>query len=316
MTTVTLSGLQVRVQDKTAFQSLDEYYKLCYDFLSFVNRQQLTPIVSPNRHHYIFYQFDQFYGYRITRPINTNLFIEDANSFNEEFNQFLSFLDDVKSDRDDVIRRPYVSAYLQSRGVHKVIYTIQQSIGCVGDSFDNSNQSRKRVGQLFEIFIRLIIQRLGLDCDSRTITLPLPGYPDHEMSFELDLVFSKGSTLVVAETRTLHEKEIIASVKTTSKDRLDKIFLDKHLLSHILGRNVPVVAIFLHDVQRSRFGNSPFGISSTFKSNHFLGYTIALNGLDGVYYVDLPESVIGKQFYEQIKDLQTFLIRDIWVLTA
>lgn len=69
------------------------------------------------------------------------------------------------------------------------------------------------------------------------------------MSYELDMVFSQGRA--VPETRTLHEKEIVASVKTTSKDRLDKIFLDKYLLSKLLGRDIPVIAIFLHDVQRS-----------------------------------------------------------------
>ncbi|NMC02489.1 MAG: hypothetical protein GYA30_08980, partial [Chloroflexi bacterium] len=78
-----------------------------------------------------------------------------------------------------------------------------------------------------------------------------------------------------------------------------------------------VIAIFLHDVQRAKSGNSIFGVNSTFKSNHFLGYTVALSKLDGVYYVDpRPEMVTNEQLREQIKDFQTFLVRDLWKLST
>jgi hypothetical protein len=201
--------------------------------------------------------------------------------------------------------------------VNKVVYTLQQSIGCIGDSFENPNQSRKRVGQLFEILVKLIIQELGLECEPRTINIPIPGYPGHEMSYELDLVFSRDKAIVAAETRFIHESEIVGSVKTTSKDRIDKVFLDKYLLTKLLGREVPVIAIFLHDVQRAKTGNSIFGVNSTFKSNHFLGYTVALNRLDGVYYVDpRPEMLSSERLREQIRDFQTFLVRDLWKLSA
>jgi len=76
-----------------------------------------------------------------------------------------------------------------------------------------------------------------------------------------------------------------------------------------------VVAIFLHDVQRARRSQSIFGINSTFKSNHFLGYTVALNKLDGVYYVDpRPEMLSNELLREQIRDFQSFLVRDLWIL--
>jgi hypothetical protein len=111
--------------------------------------------------------------------------------------------------------------------------------------------------------------------------------------------------------------EIVGSVKTTSKDRIDKVFLDKYLLTKLLGRDVPVIAIFLHDVQRAKRGESIFGVNSTFKSNHFLGYTVALNQLDGVYYVDpRPEMITNERLSEQIRDFQTFLVRDLWRLSG
>jgi hypothetical protein len=316
MSNITLQDLQFRIQDKNYLRKLDDFYTLCDSFLAFIYHQPPTRITSPNRHHYIFYQFDQLHGYRITRPLNTNLFIDRPDQFQEEQKRFTDFLGKLANARHHAINQPDIQTYIQSRGIHKVIYTIQQAIGCIGDSLTNTNQSRKRIGQLFEIFIRLIIQKLGLHCESRTLTIRLPDYPEYEMSYELDMVFSQGRAIIVSETRTLHEKEIVASVKTTSKDRLDKIFLDKYLLSKLLGRDIPVIAIFLHDVQRSRIGNNSFGISSTFKSNHFLSYTVALNRLEGVYYIDPPEHLIGRQFDEQIKEFQTFLVSDLWTLSS
>jgi hypothetical protein len=71
-----------------------------------------------------------------------------------------------------------------------------------------------------------------------------------------------------------------------------------------------------HDVQRAVRGDSIFGVNATFKSNHFLGYSVALNRLDGVYYVDpLPEMKSDARFREQIFDFQQFLVHDLWTLS-
>lgn len=81
----------------------------------------------------------------------------------------------------------------------------------------------------------------------------------------------------------------------------------------------------MHDVQRSQIkanarlnrGSSIFGINSTFKTNHFLGYTVALNKLDGVYYVDpRPEMTANERLREQIRDFQSFLTHDLWTLSS
>ena len=205
---------------------------------------------------------------------------------------------------------------MRSPQINRVVYTAQQAIGSIGDSFDNPNQSRKRIGQLFESLVKLIIQEVGLECEPRTISIPIPGYPGYEMSYELDLVFSRNKAIIASETKFIHPSEVVGSVKTTSKDRIDKVFLDKYLLTKLLGRDIPVVAIFLHDVQRARKGNSIFGINSTFKTNHFLGYTLALNRLDGVYYVDpRPNMVTNQLLREQINDFQQFLVKDLWMLS-
>jgi hypothetical protein len=312
----TLSDLQVSVQDRHAFHDLSDYVALCCAYLEFLESTRPTRIVSPTHYNYIFYQYDEAYQHRITRPLNANLFIENTQAFRATFDRFSAFLDDLKRYQESAHKRPANVQFVQSNEINKVIYTIQQSIGSIGDSFDNPNQSRKRIGQLFERLVELIIQQIGFECQPRTIDIPIPGYEGYHMSYELDVVFSRDKAILTGETQYIHADEIVGSVKTTSKDRLDKIFIDKYLLTRLIGRDIPVVAIFLHDVQRAVRGNSIFGINSTFKSNHFLGYTVALNKLDGIYYVDpRPEMTRNERLREQIADFQRFLVRDIWILS-
>jgi hypothetical protein len=317
MKEVTLADLQESVQDKTAFGTLEDYLTIGHAFLAFVTKTYPTRIISPSHPNYIFYQYDESYGHKITRPLNTELFIESVSDFKDAFERFITFLADLRRYQETTAARGGNRRYVESKEINKVVYTVQQAIGSIGDSFDNPNQSRKRVGQLFETLVKLIIQEVGLKCEPRTINIPIPGYPGYEMSYELDLVFSRNKAIIASETKFIHPSEIVGSVKTTSKDRIDKVFLDKHLLTKLLGRNIPVIAIFLHDVQRARRGHSIFGINSTFKSNHFLGYTIALNKLDGLYYVDpRPEMITNERLREQISDFQQFLVRDLWTLSS
>ncbi|MEK7841280.1 MAG: hypothetical protein AAB197_01280, partial [Deltaproteobacteria bacterium] len=58
-----------------------------------------------------------------------------------------------------------------------------------------------------------------------------------------------------------------------------------------------------------------FGVNSTFKSNHFLGYTLALNRLDGVYYVDpRPVMTQAPELSREISSFARFLTTDLWKL--
>lgn len=310
---MTLFDLQASVQDKTAFSQFQDYYTLSHAFLNLTAQTQPTRIVSPNDHRYIFFQYGDAHGHKITRPLNSDLFIESPDDFQLAFTRFISLLADLKKYGQEAASKPSIQKYFASNEINKVVYTAQQSIGSIGDSFDNPNQSRKRIGQLFENLIKLIIKEIGFTCESRTITVPIPGSPDYTMSYELDLVFSKEGAIIASESEWVHPDEVIGSVKTTSKDRIDKIFLDKFLLTRLLGREIKVVAIFLHDVQRARRANSIFGINSTFKTNHFLGYTVALNRLNGVYYVDpRPEMISDPRLNSEINDFQHFIAHDIW----
>ena len=321
-----LESLKMAVRDKTTW-NLADYYNICYKFLNFIDSAHPTRIVSPVRqnNHYIFYQYDVAVNHRITRPLNTNLFIESPEDFKNAFEGVMTFLADLKLRHEYVNNKASSQLYLQSKPINKVVYTTQQSIGCIGDAFEYPNQTRKRIGQLFETLVKLLIQEVGLVCEPRTINIPIPNYPSYTMSYELDVVFSLNKAILTLsdEHKYIHPSEIVGSIKTTSKDRIDKIFLDKYLLTKLLERQIPVVAVFLHDVQRSttkkdveRSGNRHFNIASTFKTNHFLGYTVALNSLDGVYYVDpRPDMLVNERLREQISDFQSFLTQDLWVLS-
>ena len=311
-----LKELQVIVRDKNAFDSLEKYYHLCARFLRLLEDLKPTKIISPTEHHYIFFQFDKKFQHRITRPLNNNLFLDNSKNFEKEFDKLISFLLDIKKNESRAANLPKYQNFISTKGINRVVYTIQQSIGSIGDSFENENQSRKRIGQIFEQLVILLIKEIGLDCESRTIKVPLPANPGNNMSYDLDLVFSRGNAIVASESALIKTGEVVGSVKTTSKDRIDKVFLDKFMISRLLGRQIKVIAIFLHDVQRARKGGSDFGINGTFKSNHFLGYTLALNPLDGVYYVDpRPNMVENPDLSKQISDFSKFLIHDIWSLT-
>ena len=228
-----------------------------------------------------------------------------------------TFLEALKKSGMKGAEKSKYKIFHNNKGINSVIYTIQQSIGSVGDSFDNPNQTRKRIGQLFEQLIQLILLEIGFECESRTIKIPLPNNPEHSMSYELDLVFSRGKAIITSEYPLIGANEIIGSVKTTSKDRVDKIFLDKYMITKMLGREISVIAIFLHDVQRAKKQGSIFGINSTFKAGHFVGYSLSLKRLDGVYYIDpRPNMISDSVLSREISDFSRFLLHDIWAITS
>ena len=314
---MTLEQMRDTVCQLDSLRSLEEYIHLAHQYLLYLAQEKPTQIISPSNQNYRFFQYGEQQGFKITRPLNYDLFQASAKKFQVAAGRFVDTLEVLGKSRRPLRMSSPLGKFTSAGGVDSVVYTVQQSIGAVADSLADSNQARKRVGQLFEALVKLVLKRVGVECESRTVRLPIPGYADRTMSYELDLVFSRDKAIVTAESPYLQPTEIVGSVKTTSKDRIDKIFLDKFLLTRLLERDIPVVVIFLHDVQRARKGQSNFGIASTFKSNHFLGYTIALNRLDGVYYVDpRPDMVSNELLREQIGSFSSFIVRDLWTLTG
>lgn len=191
--------------------------------------------------------------------------------------------------------------------IRNAIYTIQQSIGAALDALPSgkSNTARKINGDLFERLMRLLVQEIGIECRSGIINVPIDvdGEEQFTMSYQHDLLL-------------YHENDlrVIGSVKTSSKDRLDKIFVDKFLYSHLTGTAIPHIAIFLNDVQRKQTRQqNKYGISSTFLPGHFRGYTVRLNPLDGVYYCDIRPNMTADAFLSRhIKTIDRFFCDDLW----
>lgn len=123
------------------------------------------------------------------------------------------------------------------------------------------------------------------------------------MMYQHDLYFEKDDLL-----------KAIGSVKTSGKDRLDKVFLDKLFYNRLKGVEIPHFAVFLGDVQRS--GKEPhYGVSQTFLSGHFKAYTLLMNPLDGVYCCDVrPIMEKDDMLKKEIKRLDQLLCKDIWML--
>ncbi|MCZ7584978.1 MAG: hypothetical protein M5R36_17495 [Deltaproteobacteria bacterium] len=119
-----------------------------------------------------------------------------------------------------------------------------------------SNVARKINGDLFERLILLLVQHLGVKCRSGNVRLPVEinGEIHSFMNYQHDLVLEDGEAI-----------RAIGSVKTSSKDRIDKIFLDKFLYNKLTETSIPHFAIFLNDVQRKK-GNAKTNMESVPRS--------------------------------------------------
>jgi hypothetical protein len=292
---MTLSQLINNARNKANFTTLEDYSVFCEKYLTFIYDNLQAVIVSQNETQYKFNKYKKDGNFNVTRPINNNLMIS-VNDFlflKDTFVYAMQHIKDIKQENE--IRET----------LNKFIYTCQQSIGATLDALTagESNTARKINGDLFERYIRLILMGLGIPVRDGIVPIPVivNGEELFKMVYQHDLIIENED-----------EIKAIGSVKTSSKDRLDKIFIDKFLYNRLTNIETPHFAIFLHDVQRK--GKEPkFGVNTTFLTGHFKGYTVKLNPLDGVYYCDLrPIMYSDAILKENIKTLDCLLIDDIW----
>lgn len=295
---MTLKKLVSKARDKSNFGSLKGYIEFCSEYLDYISENLQATIVSQNENHYRFYQYKREGNFQITRPINSNL-MYDAKSFAKTSKEYLKILKSIKTlDRKDNAVRQIIN---------NSTYTIQQSVGSALDGLPagQSNTARKLNGDIFEHFIRLIIREMGINCNAGVIQVPVvvAGEPQFNMSYQHDLIIEKDNDV-----------KVIGSIKTSSKDRIDKIFIDKFLYNKLTEKATPHIAIFLNDVQRKNTKReNEYGISATFLPGHFKGYTVKLNPLDGVYYCDIrPNMRTESILKDHIKTFDNLLIEDIW----
>lgn len=291
-----IAQLTKRATDKSKFTTLPDFLNFAEMYLGCVATRLQAVIISQNENHYQFYQYGADGGYQITRPINSKLMygVADFPAAKKSFEEVLKNAKDIKSDDE-------------RQRINRVVYTLQMAIGSTLDALPvgKSNTARKINGDLFERLIRLVIRGVGVDCESGVVQVPvmLRGKEQFRMSYQHDLLVKGGD-----------EIRLIGSIKTSSKDRIDKIFIDKFLYNKLTNTNTPHVAVFLNDVQRKNGKlKNKYGINSTFLPGHFRGYTVKLNPLDGVYYCDIrPNMLTEKILKKQIRTFDHLLCDDIW----
>ncbi len=298
---MSLSDLVSHATDKERFHSVEDYIEFCTHYLEFVETGLQARIVSQNESHYQFFQYREEGSFNITRPLNSRL-MYGADEFSNATQQFNLTLEQLRDGE-----RP--SGSLRENLI-RTIYTLQQSIGAALDGLPagKSNQARKVNGDLFERLIRLLIASMNVDCVSGTMQVPVKDIDGTELfkaNYQHDLLLSKDDEL-----------KIIGSVKTSSKDRIDKVFMDKFLYNRLTDTALPHIAIFLNDIQRKKAtGENRYGVSATFLPGHFKAYTVKLNPLDGVYYCDIRPNMVSDTLLSQhIKTIDHFFYSDLWEL--
>ncbi|RAP26648.1 hypothetical protein C2W64_01364 [Brevibacillus laterosporus] len=294
-----LSQLTDKVTNKANFLTVQDYIDFGLEFLEYIEKNKQALIVSQNETNYNFFQFNKEASYRVSRPFNSTLLFSQE-MLEESASIFLDYMGQIKKYRSEV-------DLLDNSIINKSIYTIQQCIGFALDGLpeNQTNTARKLNGDLFEKLIQEIFKYVGVDIRSGIIKVPVT-VDDVElfkMNYQHDLIIGDDDNL-----------KLIGSVKTTSKDRIDKVFIDKFLYSKLTNTTVPHIAIFLHDVQRKKNADpKKFGINTTFLSGHFKGYTVKLNPLDGVYYFDpRPNMSTDTLLSKHIQTFDHLICKDIW----
>lgn len=240
------------------------------------------------------------------RPFRKKLFIRSASVLNEEFKKYIEIIENLKKGNRDFGRTQFDI-------IDRTIYTIQQSIGIGLDLLVDPNSARKHVGNRFEELIRTLLGEM--DIALKKVTLSIPYDTEEGQKFyrcETDVVISPHKK-VKSDSQNIHEDEIVVTLKTTTKDRMPKIFIDKILMERFIGHPVKIVGISLNDVQR-KDDKGTTKISYTFVSNLFMVYTNFLALLEGYYYVDVPRRALEAPFNQYIFPFSKFILEDIWRL--
>jgi hypothetical protein len=294
---MTLKKLVATATDKNRFTKLAHFIEFAEAFIEFATSGLQAVIVSRNEPQYNFWQFKSDGNYNVSRPINSTLMYSAANC-SSALHAFVPLITGI--------RETGMDTPANRLALNRIIYSLQQCIGVALDGLPSgkSNTARKINGDLFERLICLVLVQAGVPCTTRTIKIPVTvdGQVAFEMSYQHDLIIKQGELV-----------KVIGSVKTSSKDRLDKVFMDKFLFNRLTSAQVPHVAIFLNDVQRKGASQREYGISSTFLPGHFKAYTVKLNPLDGVYYFDIrPNMRTEPILKDHIRTFDHFLFGDVW----
>jgi hypothetical protein len=293
-----MEPLQKVLQEKKS--SLSEFKTITLKILNY-----LPNVLSKfeTKYNYRLYQSNIAGTQKYIRPINIELFIDYPTDFISIFEKFESIINEIKKGKRSFQKSDKVI-------IDKCMYTIQQSIGAGLDLLVNPNSARKHVGNRFEELIQCIFTEIGVTNKKLIVTIPYETDEGQKIyKCENDLVLSPFDA-VKSTTKNINPSEIVVSVKTTSKDRMSKIFIDKILLERFVEHPVKMIGIFLNDVQRKEENN----ITYTLVSGLFMVYTKFLTEIQGIYYLDPPPNVFRKPFSNHMKSFSDLITLDVFKL--
>ncbi len=263
--------------------------------------QYLPNVLSDSfqKNDYIIYTSDIAGTKKFIRPINQKLFIGNVDDFESNLKQLQNIFLQIKNGNKINTEQKNI--------IDRTLYTIQQAIGAGLDLLVNPNSARKHVGNRFEELIKVIFTEIGVA--NKHIVLQIPYQTDEgtkTYKCETDLILSPYKSVKSTST-FLDENEIVVSVKTTSKDRMGKIFIDKILIERFLNHPQKFIGIFLNDVQRKSSNN----ISFTLVSGLFMVYSTFLTHLDGIYYLDPPPNAGKAPYSNYMKRFSELITNDL-----
>ncbi|MFV0325953.1 MAG: hypothetical protein ACK5LF_16495 [Bacteroides xylanisolvens] len=286
---------------QTAKMTLAEFYSIAKRV------KEYTPNVLSNsmeKNGYTIYSSEIAGVKKYIRPINNSLYIKEQAKFDSAYRLFQETLLKIKTSS--------ISTFSNDElwNIDSFLYTVQQTIGVGLDLLVEPNSSRKHVGNRFEELIRVVFNEIGIS--NKRIVLSIPYKTDEGGKIykcENDLVLSNTGK-VQSNSNNLSENEIVVSVKTTSKDRMGKMFIDKILLEKFLQHNQKVIGVFHNDVQRKKNND----ISYTLVTGLFMVYTQFLTQVEGVYYLDPPAVAKKEPFNGYIKRFSELITKDLLLL--
>lgn len=289
-------------------QSLDDFLQLGQNCLPLILETTEFISVSSSRYqHYVIPFLEE--GSRHLRPINESLFVRDDADFESHRNQFQDLISELRNSRGSLDVLPQeLRQFADSNSIIKLLYTTIQSIGCILDISPDSQSARKNFGQCFEDFVKALLSALGIANDAFTFSVEKPAI-NVPYNVPIDIIMNTKGPLYSSRSQ-IDSRDTLLSIKTSSKDRMKLIFVDRFVLEKILEiQRVNYVALYHNDVQRK----GQKGISSTFSSDIYIVFCHVFGDLP-LYYLDPPVVANEPRFQEKIKTFDTFILYDLWSL--
>lgn len=291
---------------------LDDFYTLARDLEKYLsaNTSKKSTASTAGKEHYELWTAKSLDGRDVSiRPINTDVFLLDK-GLTDGWKFVRSTLPKLHNPKSISATE---KSLLDNHLLEKTLYSVYQLIGCGMDLLvADANQARKQFGTKFEDLIHLLLREVGVVAGSTTYKRDIKTSSGEklEFSYQIDLVSRRKGALKTLGDH-LDPQELLGSIKTSSKDRMQKIFVDKTLLERVSGvKGIKFVGIFHNDIQRS----GATGVSVTFVPKLFLIYGELLTRVDGVYYLDPPPHISKKKYQGKLKWFSEFLRTDLWKL--